>query len=193
MAESTTDDSTDDDTDEKPPPKDDSAELKAEVKKWKALARQNEKAAKANAEAAEKLVELEAGKSPDAEKLRQDNERLQGELAKSKLEAIRMKVAMEKGLTPAQAKRLVGDTEEEMSEDADELLETFKPAKPAKDDEGDESADDDTDETETEEPQSRRPPKEKMRPGLRPNQRVETTDIDKLGAEIYGGGEVKVS
>jgi cell division septum initiation protein DivIVA len=42
--------------------------------------------------------------------------------------ALRLEIAAEKGLTPAQAKRLVGETREELEADASELLETFKPA-----------------------------------------------------------------
>ena len=42
--------------------------------------------------------------------------------------ALRLEVASEKGLTPAQAKRLVGETRDELEADASELLETFKPS-----------------------------------------------------------------
>jgi hypothetical protein len=42
--------------------------------------------------------------------------------------ALRLEIAAEKGLTPSQAKRLVGATREELEADAAELLETFKPA-----------------------------------------------------------------
>lgn len=42
--------------------------------------------------------------------------------------ALRLEVATRKGLNAAQAKRLVGDTEEELEADADEILEAFKPA-----------------------------------------------------------------
>lgn len=41
-------------------------------------------------------------------------------------ELARLRVAVAKGLTPAQAKRLSGSTEEELTADADELLELFK-------------------------------------------------------------------
>lgn len=41
-------------------------------------------------------------------------------------ELARTRVALAKGLTPAQAKRLSGSTEEELTADADELLELFK-------------------------------------------------------------------
>jgi cell division septum initiation protein DivIVA len=54
--------------------------------------------------------------------------------------ALRLEIAAEKGLTPAQAKRLVGETREELEADASELLETFKPA----------SAEDDSHESVTE-------------------------------------------
>jgi cell division septum initiation protein DivIVA len=48
--------------------------------------------------------------------------------------ALRLEIASEKGLTPAQAKRLVGDTREELEADASELLETFKPVTSTDDD-----------------------------------------------------------
>lgn len=44
----------------------------------------------------------------------------------AELELARLNVALAKGLTPAQAKRLSGSTEEELTADADELLELFK-------------------------------------------------------------------
>jgi hypothetical protein len=51
----------------------------------------------------------------------------------AELRATRLEVAHEKGLTPAQAKRLVGATKEELEADADEILRDFPtgPAKPA--------------------------------------------------------------
>lgn len=52
------------------------------------------------------------------------------ELKSERLARFRAEVAAEKGLTPAQAKRLIGTTREEFAADADELLKTF-PAAPA--------------------------------------------------------------
>lgn len=49
-------------------------------------------------------------------------------LAAAESRVLRLEIASEKGLTPAQAKRLVGETREELEADASELLETFKPA-----------------------------------------------------------------
>lgn len=54
--------------------------------------------------------------------------------AAAEARATRLEIAAEKGLTPAQAKRLVGETREELEADADELLETFKPAASNEDD-----------------------------------------------------------
>ena len=48
--------------------------------------------------------------------------------AAAEARALRLEIASEKGLTPAQAKRLVGETREELEADATELLDTFKPA-----------------------------------------------------------------
>lgn len=54
--------------------------------------------------------------------------------AAAEARALRLEIASEKGLTPAQAKRLVGESREELEADADELLETFKPPTASDDD-----------------------------------------------------------
>lgn len=81
-------------------------------------------------------------------------------------DAARLRVALDKGLTVAQAKRLVGETEEELAADADELLSTFKP--------GDDGG---------EKPTGTRP-KENLRPGAAPASEVEETDPAKLAAMV---------
>jgi hypothetical protein len=65
----------------------------------------------------------------EAEKRAAAEERAQA----AELRATRLEVAHEKGLTAAQAKRLVGTTREELEADADEVLRDFPvtPAKPA--------------------------------------------------------------
>lgn len=64
----------------------------------------------------------------DAEALSDANKRL----AAAEAATLRLEIAAEKGLTPAQAKRLVGSTREELETDATELLDTFKtPSEPA--------------------------------------------------------------
>lgn len=102
------------------------------------------KIAKANAEAAnlrkrakdaeDKLAALEARIEELDGKDKTETEKLMAKLAdaerkatEAEQRALRAEVAASKGLTAAQAKRLVGSTLEELETDADELLESFKP------------------------------------------------------------------
>jgi hypothetical protein len=85
------------------------------------------------------------------------------------LEAARLRVALKKGLTETQAKRLVGDTEEDLEKDADELLESFK-------------NDDDR-----QDPDPHRRPQPRLRPGAAPSAKREENDPAKLAAEVGRG------
>lgn len=77
---------------------------------------------------AAKAKELEDAGRTELEKLtsRAESETTRADQAESR--ALRLEVAFEKGLTPAQAKRLVGSSREELEADADEILRDF-PAK----------------------------------------------------------------
>jgi hypothetical protein len=81
--------------------------------------------------------------SPDAQvEIQRAKDRADKAEAQSKKDADRadrLEVAMEKGLTPAQAKRLQGENKEELEADADEILELF--GKPKSSDDGDEDED----------------------------------------------------
>jgi hypothetical protein len=90
-------------------------------------AREAEKAAKKEAaDARSKAKEFEDKDKTEAEKLRERAETAEKELESAKRNSLVAEVALDKGLTPAQAKRLVGTTKEELEADADELLESFK-------------------------------------------------------------------
>lgn len=78
------------------------------------------------AEARQKLSQYEEAEQTDSEKFAAAVKRAEA----AELKALRLEVAAEKGLNPAQAKRLVGTTKDELAADADEILEAF-PAKPA--------------------------------------------------------------
>lgn len=104
-------------------PKADETDWKAEARKWEARAKEN----------------VEKAKSFDAlqEQNKTEQERMQDRIAKAEqdsqtafTEAARLRVALDKGLTPTQAKRLVGSTEEELAADADQLLADLQPGKP---------------------------------------------------------------
>lgn len=98
---------------------------KAEAEKWKALARKHEKRAADNAKAAEKLQELEDADKSDMERLSSKLSEAEKRAEAAELRALRLEVAAEKGLTPAQAKRLAGSNREELEADADEIVEVF--------------------------------------------------------------------
>ena len=98
------------------------------VEFWKQKAREQEARAKANAEAATKLQQLEDRDKTEAQRLTERAEAAEKRAAEIEGRAIRLEVAAEKGLTPAQAQRLVGETREQLEADADALLEMFKPA-----------------------------------------------------------------
>lgn len=83
------------------------------------------KARKEAADAQVKVREYEdAGKS-ESEKLNQRLAAAEQRAKDSEAKLLRTEVAAEKGLTAAQARRLVGETREELESDADDLLEAF--------------------------------------------------------------------
>ncbi len=137
-----------------------------EVAKWKALARKHEAQAKANAAAAKRLAEIEDANKTETQKLADAKAAADKAAAQAQAELARLRVAMRKGLTEAQAKRLVGETEEELEADADELLASFGQQKAAGN--GGEPT----------------RPKERLRSGAAPDEEPEETDPRKLAAMV---------
>ena len=74
---------------------------------------------------ASKAKELEDAGRTELEKLTARAETAERERSELQARALRLEVAFEKGLTPAQAKRLVGSSREELEADADEILRDF--------------------------------------------------------------------
>lgn len=109
------------DPDDKPDPSDDEvAKLRAQLKK-------------ANKEAADsrgKLKQFEDAGKTEHEKLTENLTKATTELSTAQAASVRFEVALDKGLTKAQAKRLVGTTREEIEADADLLLEELGGDKP---------------------------------------------------------------
>lgn len=101
--------------------------------------RARKKISKANREAKnlrerlKKFEEAEAkrkdAEKSDLEKAAERAEAAEKRAAELELNALRNEVALSKGLTAAQAKRLQGSTKEELEDDADDLLETFGASK----------------------------------------------------------------
>jgi hypothetical protein len=118
--------------------------------------------------------------APDAQaelaKVQKDRDKAKEEARKAVDRADRLEVAMEKGLSPLQAKRLVGETKEELEADADEILELFGP-KPT----GDEDEDEELEGRVT--PQSR----VRLTNGGDPDSGTDAEpDYDQIAAEIGG-------
>jgi hypothetical protein len=136
-----------------------------------------ERKARRDAEKRARDAEAKVKAAEDADK--SAAERLTGveaELVKANQRADRLQVAIDKGLTTAQAKRLVGNTLEELESDADEILETFgggKPADKGSDDDGSDDRDD------AKRPPSRRP-SDDLKGGTDPTQSPTETHPAKL-------------
>ena len=78
---------------------------------------------------AAKFDELDQASKTEQERLTERLAAAEARAAEIEGRALRLEVASENGLTPAQAKRLVGATREELEADAKELLATFTPSK----------------------------------------------------------------
>lgn len=98
------------------------------ARKALAAARKAERDAIKRASAAEaKAKEYEDRDKTDQEKQAEETAAARAEAADAQAQLTRYEVAAEKGLTPAQARRLVGSTKDELLKDADALLEDLNP------------------------------------------------------------------
>jgi hypothetical protein len=95
---------------------------KAVIAKERKLAREADKRAR---ELESRLKEIEDRDKTDAQRLQEERDALKAERDLLHMENLRREVADEKGLTPAQARRLVGSTREELEADADDVIATF--------------------------------------------------------------------
>ena len=82
-----------------------------------------------------RLKEFEDRDKSEADKLAEKAAAAERKAQELEARMLRVEVAASKGLTLAQAKRLIGETREELEADADELLADIKPSRP-KPDEG---------------------------------------------------------
>lgn len=94
----------------------------AEAEKWKGFSRQNEDRAKANAEAARKLKEIEDRDLSELQKAQRDLAEAQERASNAERAALRSQVALGKGIPPELVDALAGSTAEELSAHADRLL-----------------------------------------------------------------------
>lgn len=95
---------------------------------WKAHAKEWEKRAKENADAARKLAEIEEKNKSDQQKAAEKLAKAEAKEAEANRILLRAEVAAAKGLTPTLAARLQGDNRKEIEADADALLADMKAA-----------------------------------------------------------------
>jgi hypothetical protein len=150
--------------DPKPDPVDrlDEDALRAELKKTREEAARHRIAAR---EASARAKEYEDQNKTEAQKLQERAEAAEAALAKAERNALVASVALSKGLTEAQAKRLIGSTKEELEADADELLSTFGSSTTGGQD-------------------PPRTTRERLRPGAVPSAEEEENDPKKLAAQV---------
>lgn len=89
---------------------------------WKRQARENEARAKANADAAKRLKEIEDRDLSELQKAQRDREEALARLQEVEREALRNRVALTKSLPPEIAAILSGANEDELTAHADALL-----------------------------------------------------------------------
>ena len=95
---------------------------KAEAEKWKAFSRQHEDRARANAEAAKRLKEIEDRDLSELQKAQRDIEEYRQRAETAERAALRNQVALAKGIPADLVDTLAGATAEELTAHADRLL-----------------------------------------------------------------------
>ncbi len=106
-------------TDETPVAETPQVDPTAELEKWKALARQNEARAKANAEKAQQFDALEEANKTELQKAQDAAATAATEAAQARLEALRARTAATAGVPE---ELLVGSNEEELAASVQRLL-----------------------------------------------------------------------
>lgn len=176
-------DGTDKDADDTvtPPEKD----VAAEAEKWKALARKHEAQAKANAEAARKLAELEEADKTELQRATDRIAAAEKRATDAETKLSRLEVALDsapEGMALPKVRklagRLSGGSREELEADAAELFSEFV---------SDTADNDETDESDTDTDAARRRPTERLRPGAVTDAEPEVTDPAKLAASVPRG------
>lgn len=121
---------------------------------------------------AKRAKELEDSTKTETERSAERAAAAERRAQEAELRALRLEVAAERGLTPAQARRLVGGSKEELEEDADELLAAFR-----------------SDPEPEDRPATTRRPVTRLKPGAAPAGEPEETDPRKLALAARARGQ----
>lgn len=99
----------------------------AEAAKWRELARKHETRAKANADAAKRVKEMEDAEKSELTRAQEAAQSAAERAVAAEAKALRYEVAADKQVPSRLMKFLVGTTKEELEASADELIEALKP------------------------------------------------------------------
>jgi hypothetical protein len=121
------------DTDNATPPAETAAEdtppaEQSDGTDWKARAREWERRAKANADAAKRLQEIEDQSKTEAERMAERLQAAETAAQQSQAEALRYRVGLAHGIPLEFIPRLQGATEDELTADAQALAKSLAPA-----------------------------------------------------------------
>lgn len=108
-------------------PQETEVDWKAEAEKWKALSRQNEDRAKANADKAKRLDAIEEQSKSEMQKLLEAKEAAEKRAAAAETASLKARIAASKGVD---VDLLTGTTQEEITASADRLLAWRGPTTP---------------------------------------------------------------
>jgi len=104
---------------------DESTDWKAKAREWEKRAKQNMARISELEPKATQFEALQAASQTDLERAQAQAEALQQELASTQRQALIASVALDKGLPANLARRLQGETREDLEADAEELLAQF--------------------------------------------------------------------
>ena len=163
-------------------------QLQKDARRWEERSKANAKQLAELEPLAKRAKELEDASKSDIERATSEAQQAAARADKAEGELLRLKVAIRKGLTETQAKRLVGSTEDELEADADDLMASFRPKEdtPAVKAEEPEPADEPAREGQ------RRRPQERLRPGAVPDADTEPEETDpralaaKVPRKVFG-------
>lgn len=104
---------------------DESTDWKAKAREWEKRAKQNMARISELEPKAKQFETLEAASKSELERAQEQAQALQQELASTQRQALVASVALDKGLPANLARRLQGDTRDDLEADADDLLAQF--------------------------------------------------------------------
>lgn len=151
----------------------------------RALAAERKRATEAERRAADLEAELQKAKDkdkPDIERLTGERDAAAKRASDAETALLKLSIGLDKGLTPAQARRLTGTTRDELEADADELASAFGIGNGG-DGGGNAGNSSGNGEGDGAKPPAGRP-REHMRGGADPTEEPEETDPDKLAESI---------